>query len=615
VTEGNANPPPTAPPAASGPAGPLFEGRVGAFYLLDLLSAGEPRGLPGATTRAAMLQQSAHGRLLDDITIDAVNADGSEAFLDIQAKRTIDFTRSDTNFADVVRRFWATSQKPQFATARYEMAVAIARTSTRIERHCQQVLEWARRLDDAGSFAAHIQRIGFATNEMREFVAVFRHHLIELGAPSDDETIWRLLRRFKILVFDFEAPGSDYDHRARERCRAVLAPDQAAQAASLWSALTDEALSYDAVGGAVGRPALAGLLGEKYGLRFGDRPDLKPVHTRLSEAAEQALADIKDSVGGARLSRAEAITQSLEALEDTRVLQIVGASGVGKSGVLKALAQHQRGEGTVLVLAPGRIVGGGWLNMASVIGCGVRLDELFNELGCGGGATLFVDNIDQLDDSDAWLTLRDLLRAVSRCPGWSAVFTVRSDNEEWRANLPDELRQSPFATFHIEPLSDTEADVLRAANPALSALLAPNHPARVMARNLFYLSRLVDLSAGETLVLPTRLISPEPGGASAAGALKREDSSASNCSAVSVNGSSASPASPSFPPTNWTRKRSKNCYASRACAKTGPAQQLRFGMTRCAIGRLAFCSTKAPNCVRRCRPIAPFPERWPAAWR
>jgi hypothetical protein len=151
----------------------------------------------------------------------------------------------------MVRRLWATSQKQHFATARYEMAVAIARTSTRIERECQQVLQWARRLSDGASFAAHMQRAGFASNGMREFVDAFRHHLTATDAPTDDETVWRLLRRLQILVFDFEAPGSDYDHRARERSRTVLAPDQTSRAADLWSILTDEALSYDAVGGEV----------------------------------------------------------------------------------------------------------------------------------------------------------------------------------------------------------------------------------------------------------------------------------------------------------------------------------------------------------------------------
>jgi hypothetical protein len=443
-------------------------------------------------------QQSPHGRPLDDVTVDAINADGSEAFLDIQAKRTINFTAGDSDFADVVRRLWATAQKPQFGTARYELVVAIARTSTRIERDCQQVLEWARQLASAPSFAAHIQRAGFATNGMRAFVEAFRHHLAAATAPTDDEAVWRLLRQFKILVFDFEAPGSDYDYRAREQGRAILVQDHAGRAGDLWSVLADHALACDVAGGEVDRPTLVRKLEQVHGFRFGNRLDLRPVHARLADAAGHALADIKDNIGGARLSRAELIEEAYQTLDQSRLLQITGASGVGKSAILKALAQRQRNEGTVIVLAPGRIVGGGWLQMARAIECPVGRDELLNELGCGGGATLFIDNIDQIDDAEAWLTLRDLLRGVLTSTGWRAVFTVRSDSQEWRTNLPDEIRELSFGVIRVDLVSDSEADVLRAGNPALAALLSSSHPARVMARNLFYLSRLADLASGQS---------------------------------------------------------------------------------------------------------------------
>lgn len=499
---GKSEPPPPASPAAAGPAGALFECKVGAFYMLALLAGSEPRGLPGAEIRAVRFQQSADGRPLDDVTVDALNADGSEAFLDLQAKRTINFTQTDVNFADVVGRLWATAQKPRFATHRYEMAVAVARSSTRIERNCQQVLQWARRSPDAATFAAHIARAGFASDGMRAFVDAFRHHLASVGAPSDDQTVWRLLRRFLILPFDFEAPGSDFDHRAREQARAALASEDAGRAADLWSVLSDEALAYDAAGGAVDRPMLIENLTQTHGFRLGRRPDIRPVYARLSEAAGDALADIRDNIGAARLSRAEVVDAAQEALEQSRVVQIAGASGVGKSAVLKSLAEQQRAEGTVIVLAPGRIVGGGWTQMAHTIGCPISRNELLNELGCSGGATLFVDNIDQIADSAAWLTLRDLLRGVLELPGWRAVFTLRSDNEEWRTQLPEEMRQMAFATVRVDLLSDAEAALLREANPALAALLGAQHPARAIARNLFFLSRLADLVPAQSRLAP-----------------------------------------------------------------------------------------------------------------
>lgn len=223
--------PHTSAPAATGNTGACFEAKVGAFYLLALLTSGEPRGLPGARIQRVQFQQAAAGRPMDDIIVQALSAGGSLATLEVQAKRTLDFTASDSEFRDVVRRMWLAAQKQEFTSTTYELAVAISRSSTRIERAYQQVLYWARQLPDGTTFAAHIARQGFASQPMRDFVAAFARHLKAVGAPTDADTIWQLLRRFKILVFDFEAPGSDYEHRAREQGRFALAPDQADRAA------------------------------------------------------------------------------------------------------------------------------------------------------------------------------------------------------------------------------------------------------------------------------------------------------------------------------------------------------------------------------------------------
>jgi hypothetical protein len=484
---------PATPPSASGPTGASLEAHVGAFYMLSLLTTGEPRGLPGATITTVKFQQAAHGRPFDDVIIDAVNADGSPAFLDIQGKRTIDFTKSNDEFADVVKRLWATAQLPQWTTARYETAVAVARTSTRIARHCQEVLRWARQLSNGDTFAAHMQMEGFSSVGMRGFLEAFKHHLAAAGASTDNETVWQLLRRFQILVFDFDEPGSDFAYRARERARMALVPDQAARAADLWSSLIEEALAYDTAGGVVDRPSLIRKLAEEHAYRFHERPDLRIALQRLAEATDDALADISDHIGDARLSRVSLIDEAHQALEQTRLVQIVGAGGVGKSSVLKALATDLRPQGRVVVLTPGRIIGGGWLKMADALGCAGTRNELLNELGIGGAATLFIENIDQIDDDGVWLTLNDLLRGVIESPGWRAVYTVRSDDTGWHTRLPENVRKLPVRSIRVGEITDADAEVLSSGNPALAALLSPTHPARSIARNLFHLSRMIGL--------------------------------------------------------------------------------------------------------------------------
>lgn len=51
---------------SSGPAGNHFEGQVAAYYLLSMLSAAPPRGLPSATIENVAVQQVNTGYPLDD---------------------------------------------------------------------------------------------------------------------------------------------------------------------------------------------------------------------------------------------------------------------------------------------------------------------------------------------------------------------------------------------------------------------------------------------------------------------------------------------------------------------------------------------------------------------
>ena len=212
---------------------------------------------------------------------------------------------------------------------------------------------------------------------------------------------------------------------------------------------------------------------------------------------EHALNEIKDQVGGVRLARTELIDGAYAAIEQHRVVHLVGAGGSGKSSILKHIAQRLQPEGRTIVLRNGRIIAGGWLPMAHAIGCRVSLDELFNELGCGGGATLFVDNIDQIDEPGDWATASDLLTGVARNPGWRAVVTGGLGNDEWKSKLSALVRDAGIATLEIGAISDDEVAVLSEGNQALAIILSADHPARGIARNLFYLSRMIELGAGQ----------------------------------------------------------------------------------------------------------------------
>src|SRR5579864_6976521 len=89
-------------PSSSGPAGSLFEGQVGAFFLLSLLVRAEPRGLPGTIIDRVELQRAPEGHPLDDVIVHTHDAQGKPGVLEIQVKKGMSFAPSDPIFRSVV---------------------------------------------------------------------------------------------------------------------------------------------------------------------------------------------------------------------------------------------------------------------------------------------------------------------------------------------------------------------------------------------------------------------------------------------------------------------------------------------------------------------------------
>src|ERR1019366_2435200 len=192
-------------PSSSGPAGSHFEGQVGASYLLCMLVGAEPRCLPGTVIDRVEFQRAAEGCPLDDVIVHAHDVSGNAATLEIQVKRSMTFAPSDEGFQKVVGQIAKASGDVEFWNSRHELGIAISRSSHKIDGPYQDVLTWARQLGDARTFFDRLERPGLANPDMREFVKTFRTHLGAVGTQNDDETVWKVLCRLQIFVYDFTA--------------------------------------------------------------------------------------------------------------------------------------------------------------------------------------------------------------------------------------------------------------------------------------------------------------------------------------------------------------------------------------------------------------------------
>jgi len=479
-------------PSGRGPAGNHFEGQIGAYYLLAMLAGAEPRGLAGAKIDAVRFQGASEGFSLDDVVIHAT-FDTAPALLEIQAKRTISFAPGDAVFKDVSEQLAAAETPASIDATHHQLAVATARTSYRISGPYQDVLAWARTTESADAFFRRLAIEGVSSAEMRGFVATFRANLTAAGVSDNDETIWHFLRRFQILEFDFEASAPLAEQHALDRARQLLAPEDHGKARGLWSALIELSIETAKTGGTIDRQALRRSIAELDFRLVGDAQHAA-ARAKTEELAAHALADIQQRVATVHLPRTAAVEAVETARDRGRYVEIRGGPGVGKSAVLRHVADRLRREAAVLVLDPLRTPAGGWAQLALVLGVTSTARDFLADLACGGGAVLFIDSLEMFGDAAKRSTVNDLLREVSRIEGFSVIVTAREDFDRDEPNwlAPDARAQlGETEPVMISELSEAEIAFLRAEAPELRALLADGHPAAKIARNLYRLARLL----------------------------------------------------------------------------------------------------------------------------
>jgi hypothetical protein len=485
-------------PVGRGGAGTYIEGELGAFYLLQMLAGIEARGLPDARIECVQFQGVDQGYALDDLIVHGASEKGS-SLLEIQSKRTISFAPKDATFAEVCGQI-ARSAPPAAPSDRHLLAVATQRTSFAISGPYQDVLEWARTATNGADFFKRLAAKGVAGKAMRDFATAFRTHLVDAGLTDDDEVIWGVLRRFLILEFDFESGAPLARTHALALARQVLAPTELGRAESLWSNLIELAIQTGKTGGALDRDGLRALLRARGFTLAGDR-HLGPVKARLAEMSGHALADIGTTVAGVRLSRSRAVTEVDAAREQHRLIQITGEAGVGKSSVLRYVAERQGREAHPLVLDPIGTPEGGWSALAERLQFGGTAHELLTDLAASGGGVLFLDSLEMFTTPARQRTVNDLLREVAGVDGFIVIATSRPDyggaGGDWLA--PDAVAAlGGSQRVELGQLDEEEVALLREAAPELRELLDPDHPAAEIARNLYRLSRLLKVpSAAE----------------------------------------------------------------------------------------------------------------------
>jgi hypothetical protein len=498
-----------ASPYSTGGGGTHFEARVAAYYLASVLCEAPARGLPGLRAVEVQTQRAAFNEPLDDVVVSGEFEDGRRAKLHLQIKSSIVFTEGNDEWADVLQQAWDTVSAEGFNPTTERVGIGISVYNAKVDRHYQSVLNWAAHSINGDDFVQRIKKKDFSHADREAFIQTIQNVLAQhVGRDITSDELWGLLRSFVIVHFDFQSEKSSRDVASViDRLRGFLSLVERDHAGHVWDYLVQRTGQLISSGGGANRNTLVDQLTIE-GLPTGTAPSFQQDIQAIHRESSRALSDIRSDINGLKLHRSEAYLQTRQALTESRFIQVDGEPGVGKSALLKEIAEECAQIGPVFVLKDGRIHPRGWSAHAHTLKVIDDLPALLREFGCCSEPILFIDGIDKISDPAVQLTVNDLVGEIAKnekLAGWRILVSVREQNlkhlETWLD--PVAFRKLPLKTITVKPLSDKELSVVAERFPRLEPLLLQAGGMDVIVKRPFFLSALLTLAGRDgTTQLP-----------------------------------------------------------------------------------------------------------------
>ena len=486
-------------PFSTSGAGNQFEYLVGASYLVSLISGDIPRGLDWGQTFEVRFQQRFAGIPVDDIIV--VGSDGvNQRILALQIKHDLTFSDSEKNetFQKVIRECWKTFSGAygfEFNSEKDRIGIGLGIFNANLDKHLRPLLEIARTARDSDDFFKKTRLPDFSHKAKIDYIDTFRNLLTKAKeSPISNDELWRFLKCLVVLHFDLENEGSRDSIQCWNRLRDQIPDGDWRQATTLFSCLVKEVAKFERNAGSIDSSKLREFLASS-SIPIKDYQNFHSDLRKLHSHSDLVLNSIRDTIGGqCQLPRLDALDYLETKIRDNTITVVLGEPMVGKSVLLKLLANRLRSEGEIIFFSVDRFDGTSLDQFLHNINVAGEFNQLLWAMSSASQRCILIDSVEYANSEDKRRILNDIFVAVQNYNqkllktgghnefSWKIVIASRE--ETIKNILIDSDLKKIFSVFKLETISDSEISDVIQAFPQFKELLSNEHLKYLMLKPL-----------------------------------------------------------------------------------------------------------------------------------
>lgn len=472
---------------ATGGGGGVFQARVGALYLANMLTGG-PTAFGLHCARVEMLRFEARytGAHTDDIYCQLRGNESSWLQL-IQCKRGLDATPGNAEFVDGMQGAWRdflSAEGSPFDRASDVLVLATVAPATPANRAAKRLCELSRSSLNLTDFVQKVDSKLFDAQHKRTWNTFKEVSRKTLAGKYTDELVFDFLQRLRVDIHDLGTEGS----QELSLVQALLSSGQPGDSGEqVWNGLFSYVFEQGITVGTVtretwGTTAQVGIQ-EAVG-RLTRQRGLGNIAERISDRASLQLSLISTKLpNGTHVPRGQCVSQVLAGFDERQLVIVTGGPGTGKSAVIAELAPLLRESGPLFFFRADELGEPSLAAVQSLSGMPDAVLSIANLLR-SGTPTVVIDSLEKALEGRNPGALEELLALVRQNKRGRLCVTTRS----YALNALYSLFLSDFSYQVVDVPLLTDVEISAAvAGTALESIAAKDGGVREVLRAPYYL--------------------------------------------------------------------------------------------------------------------------------